>query len=213
MNTNIAQLLLDIDAVHYYKDEPYRFTSGTLSPVYVDCRRVISFPSAREPIIESALDRINALSGPKPQVIAGGETAGIPYAAIIADHLRLPMIYIRKKPKEFGTKSRIEGKLEQGQTVLLVEDLIFDAQSKLSFADAIREAGGLIANTLVIFEYGRESARAQLTAAGLNLISLTSWAHLLDLTVARGTFTVQQADTVRRFLADPKSWMDSGQIG
>jgi len=207
LSATIAQLLIDIRAVHYYDTEPFRFTSGVLSPVYVDCRKLISFPKERNIIIATALETISSMPGGLPDIIAGGETAGIPYAAFIADRLQLPMIYVRKKSKEFGRKFRIEGILEKGARVLLVEDLIFDSQSKLSFAQAIRDAGGVIDSTLVVFEYGQSHARTQLAAAGLKLLSLATWEDLLTLTVGSGLFSDSQANIVRNFLADPAGWL------
>ena len=212
MGSQIAEILLNIGAVHYYDTVLFRFTSGTVSPVYVDCRKLISYPEFRNIVVNSAIDLIREIPGEAPDVIAGGETAGIPYAAFLAERLQLPMIYVRKQPKEFGRKSRIEGFLERGNRVLLVEDLIFDAQSKLSFADAIRDNGGIIDTTLVVFEYGQRGVRAQLASAGLRLISLTSWNELLDLTVARHVFSEAQAEVVRRFLSNPAGWLSEGNV-
>jgi orotate phosphoribosyltransferase len=208
MAREIATILLNIEAVHYYKESPFRFTSGTLSPVYVDCRKLISFPESRNVVLTAMVKLVRDMPGGVPEVVAGGETAGIPYASFLADRLQLPMVYIRKKPKEFGRQARIEGVLPRNRRVLLVEDLIFDAQSKLSFAEAIREEGGIVDTTLVVFEYGRSGAREQLANAGLSLLSLTTWAELLDLAVERRTFTETQAQVIRRFLADPKGWME-----
>jgi len=213
LSSEIAQILIDINAVHYYDTEPFRFTSGVLSPVYVDCRKLISFPQHRDIVVAAALDAIASLPDGLPDTIAGGETAGIPYAAFIADRLQLPMIYVRKKSKEFGRRFRIEGALEKGCRVLLVEDLIFDSQSKLSFAEAIREAGGIVDTTLVVFEYGQSNARSQLAAAGLKLVSLASWADLLDLTTHSGLFSESQAAVVRSFLANPAKWLGEVNLG
>jgi orotate phosphoribosyltransferase len=174
----------------------------------VDCRKLISFPESRNVVLTAMVKLVRDMPGGVPEVVAGGETAGIPYASFLADRLQLPMVYIRKKPKEFGRQARIEGVLPRNRRVLLVEDLIFDAQSKLSFAEAIREEGGIVDTTLVVFEYGRSGAREQLANAGLSLLSLTTWAELLDLAVERRTFTETQAQVIRRFLADPKGWME-----
>jgi orotate phosphoribosyltransferase len=210
MSLEVADILLDIQAVHYYDKEPFKLTSGTPSPVYVDCRKLISFPDGRSAVLDAAVAAIKALPGPSPEVIAGGETAGIPYAAFVAERLHLPMIYIRKKPKEFGRKSRIEGFMSPGARVLLVEDLIFDAQSKLAFAEGIRDAGGVVDTTLVVFEYGRPTAHKQLADAGLRLISLVDWNDLLTAAVRRGIFSPAQESVVRRFLADPAAWVPDG---
>ena len=138
-----ADILLDIEAVHIRPQEPFTFTSGRLSPVYVDCRKIISFPRARARLMDMAVDLLGQQAGFEQfDAVAGGETAGIPFAAWIAERLSLPMLYIRKKPKGFGRNARIEGALAPGQRVLLVEDLATDGGSKLSFIDAVREAEG-----------------------------------------------------------------------
>ena len=138
-----AGILLDIEAIHIRPEEPFTFTSGRLSPVYVDCRRIISFPRGRSELMRMGVELLNQQAGAEAfDAVAGGETAGIPFAAWIADLLGLPMLYVRKQAKGFGRNARIEGTFPEGARILLVEDLATDGGSKLSFIDAIREAGG-----------------------------------------------------------------------
>ena len=119
-----ANILLEIEAVHIRPETPFTFTSGRLSPVYVDCRKIISFPRARAQLMDMGVELLAQVAGLEQfDAVAGGETAGIPFAAWIAERLGLPMLYIRKKPKGFGRNARIEGELRPGQRVLLVEDL------------------------------------------------------------------------------------------
>src|SRR5664280_3683633 len=149
-----AKMMLEIKAIHFNADSPFFFTSGWASPVYVDCRKIISYPRMRSGMMDFASSVILSEIGYESiDNIAGGETAGIPFAAWIADKLMLPMQYIRKKAKGFGRNAQIEGDLLPGQRVLLVEDLATDGRSKVNFVKAIRDAGGLCEHCFVIFFY------------------------------------------------------------
>src|ERR1700759_5691644 len=150
-----ARILIETEAVLFRPDDPFTFTSGRLSPVYIDCRRLISFPRARRKLMDMGADLIERRVGCESlDAIAGGETAGIPFAAWIADRLSLPMIYVRKQPKGFGRNAQIEGELKEGSRILLVEDLASEGTSKLNFVRAIRQGGGRSAHAFVIFNYG-----------------------------------------------------------
>ena len=128
----VAKMLWEIKAVHFNAAEPYKLSSGMKSPVYIDCRKIISFPEARAKIMAHALKAIEKSIGwSKIDVVAGGETAGIPFAAFLAALAKKPMIYVRKQPKGFGRMAQIEGELKPGKRVLLVEDLATDGGSKL----------------------------------------------------------------------------------
>jgi orotate phosphoribosyltransferase len=140
--------------------------------------------------------------------VAGGETAGIPFAAWIAERLSLPMLYIRKKPKGFGRMAQIEGDLQEGSRVLLVEDLASEGTSKLNFIQAIRTAGAEIAHTFVIFHYGIfPSSVASLAAEGVSLHALATWHDVLELANRRGTFTQAQYQAIKAFLDAPEKWV------
>ena len=130
-----AKILLEIKALHFNAETPFIFTSGWASPVYTDCRRIVSFPRARKALMDFAVATIEREIGYEAiDAVAGGETAGIPFAAWIADKLELPMQYVRKKPKGFGRNAQIEGLLTEGQRVLLVEDLATDGIGKTQIA-------------------------------------------------------------------------------
>ncbi len=203
-----AQILLEIDAVLFRPDEPFIFTSGRASPVYVDCRKIISFPRARARLMDLGCDLIKHETGFEAHdVIAGGETAGIPFAAWIAERLALPMVYVRKKPKGFGRNARIEGTFPEGARVLLVEDLATDGGSKLSFVNALREAGATVAHSFVIFHYGIFPAGiAALEAEGVKLHALATWWDALAVAEAEGYLPGNGAAQVRAFLEDPEGW-------
>ncbi len=140
-------------------------------------------------------------------VIAGGETAGIPFAAWIADRLDKPMIYVRKKPKGFGRAAQIEGTFDERARVLLVEDLATDGGSKLTFVEAIRKAGGEIGHTFVIFHYGIfPEGIAALAERGVTLHALATWWDALALAEERGYLSTEGLAQVRAFLEDPEAW-------
>lgn len=204
----VARILLEIGAVLMRPSEPFILTSGRASPVYVDCRRVIAFPRARAMIVGQAVDAIFREIGTETlDVIAGGETAGIAYAAWIADRLGLPMSYIRKKPKGFGRNAQIEGVLPEGARTLLVEDLATAGGSILNFVNAIRTAGGTIGHALVVFHYGIfPQAIEDLKAQGVDLIGLTTWRDVLQAAGDLGTLDAAAAKEVRAFLEDPETW-------
>ena len=137
-----AKMLIEARAILFSDGEPFTFTSGMRSPVYTDMRKIIAFPRIRSRLVDFAIDTIERDIGYAAlDVIAGGETAGIPFAAWIADRLSLPMQYVRKKPKGFGRNARIEGEVREGARALLVEDLATDGGSKVGFVEALRESG------------------------------------------------------------------------
>jgi orotate phosphoribosyltransferase len=204
----VARVLLEIGAVLMRPKNPFILTSGRASPVYVDCRKVIGFPRARSLITQHAVETIWREIGVESlDVIAGGETAGIPYAAWIADKLGLPMAYIRKKPKGFGRNAQIEGVLPEGARTLLVEDLATDGGSKLNFINAIRTAGGKVSHALVVFHYGIfPQALDDLKAQGVNLIGLATWWDVLQVAGDLGHLSAEEAKDVRSFLENPEVW-------
>lgn len=203
-----SELLLEIGAVHCNIERPFIFTSGWASPVYVDCRRLVSTPRQRREIIQLIAEGIERDIGREHfDLVAGGETAGIPFAAWIADYFFVPMIYVRKKPKEVGRLAQIEGSLEPGKRVILVEDLTTDAKSKVNFCRALKRAGALVDHAVVVFYYGvYPEAEKNLQEVGLHLHALTDWRTTLEVAEARGYFSAQEAKVVREFLAAPEAW-------
>ena len=206
-----ARMLLEIKAVHFRREEPYIFTSGLASPVYIDCRKLISYPRIRSCLMDWAVGKLVRNAGYEAfDAVAGGETAGIPFAAWIAERLSLPMQYVRKKPKGFGRDARIEGDIHEGQRVLLVEDLTTDGGSKVGFADAIREAGATVDHTLVVFYYDIfPHAQDTLNNAGLSLTYLATWHDVLAESRAGGHFDEDTHKAVEAFLNDPIAWSAS----
>ena len=203
-----AKMLWEIGAVHFRADEPYTFTSGLKSPVYIDCRKLISYPRIRSAVSDFGVATVLRDAGfEKYDCIAGGETAGIPYAAFIAERMGLPMIYIRKKPKGFGRNARIEGDLKEGQRVLFVEDLTTDGGSKISFANAIRDAGAEVTDTFSVFYYGIfKDAPKTLAKHGMKLHYLTTWKDVLAVAKKEKLFDAKTLKAVEEFLDKPLQW-------
>lgn len=203
----VARMLLEIEAVHF-RAEPYMLTSGMASPVYIDCRKLISYPRIRSACMDYACAVLAQDAGyERFDAVAGGETAGIPFAAWIAERLGLPMQYVRKKPKGFGRDARIEGSISEGQRVLLVEDLTTDGGSKVSFVNAIREAGAECAHTIVVFYYDIfPDVPAKLGEQGIQLHYLATWRDVLAEARAGGYFAADVMDQVEAFLDKPLEW-------
>lgn len=211
MSRLTARMLIEIGAVNFRPEDPFIFASGLPSPVYIDCRKLISFPRIRATLMDFMTVTVMRNAGFEAfDNIAGGETAGIPFAALVAERMALPMTYVRKKPKGYGRNARIEGAMTEGQRVLLVEDLTTDGGSKLSFVDAIRETGATCAHTAVIFYYDifPETPKT-LGDHGVTLHHLCTWWDVLAEARAQGTFTKAALDEVEAFLKAPRAWQDA----
>ena len=203
-----ARMLLEIKAVHFNAAEPYTYASGLKGPTYIDCRKLISHPRIRATLMDFMAATVMRDAGFEAfDNVAGGETAGIPFAAMIAERLALPMTYVRKKPKGYGRNARIEGEMTEGQRVLLVEDLTTDGGSKLSFVDAIRETGAECGDTAVIFYYDIFKGTAQrLNDHGVRLHYLCTWWDVLAEARAQAVFDEATLAEVESFLGDPRAW-------
>ena len=203
-----ASMLIEIGAIDFNATDPFVHASGKQAPTYVDCRKLISYPRIRATLMDFLAVSIMREAGFEAfDNIAGGETAGIPFSALIAERLALPMTYVRKKPKGYGRNARIEGVMTEGQRVLLVEDLTTDGGSKLSFVDAIRETGATCNATAVIFFYGIfDGVEQTLADHGVQLISLCTWWDVLAEAKARKAFDPQTLATVETYLRDPAAW-------
>ncbi len=203
-----ARMLLEIGAVQFNAETPFTHASGKKAPTYVDCRRLISFPRIRATVMDFlAVTTMREAGFEAFDNIAGGETAGIPFAALVAERMALPMTYVRKKPKGYGKNARIEGAMHDGQRVLLVEDLTTDGGSKISFVEAIRDTGASCAWTAVIFYYGIfEGVTERLAEHGVGLIHLCTWWDVLAEARAGGAFDDATLDEVERYLRSPATW-------
>jgi orotate phosphoribosyltransferase len=203
-----AKMLLEVDAVRFMTDKPFIYTSGWASPVYTDCRRLISFPRVRQTLIDFGAATIMRDAGFEQfDAVAGGETAGIPFAAWMADRLMLPMQYVRKKPKGFGRNAQIEGHLETGARVLLVEDMTTDGRSKVNFCQALRDAGAVVEHVLVFFFYDIfPEGKKILSDLGVTLHALATWWDVLAVAKKSGKFDEDKLKEVEKFMRDPAGW-------
>ena len=203
-----AKMLIEIQAVLFNADKPFVFTSGWASPVYIDCRKIISYPRLRRSLIDfSSSTILREIGFESIDTIVGGETAGIPFAAWIADALMLPMQYVRKKSKGFGRDAQIEGHLPEGVRALLVEDLTTDGRSKINFCQALRGAGARVDHVFVIFYYGifAESKKV-MSDLGVTLHCLATWRDVLAVAKRHQYFDSRTLTEVEKFLDQPAEW-------
>ena len=203
-----AKMLLEIKAVHFYQEKPFTFTSGWASPVYIDCRKIISYPRLRSTLNDFAAATIVRDIGYESIThVAGGETAGIPFAAWISDRLMLPMQYVRKKAKGFGRNAQIEGEVVEGARTLLVEDLATDGRSKALFCKALRDAGAQVDHCFVMFFYDIfPNSRELMADLGIQLHYLTTWWDVLGVAKESGHFDPKVLAEVESFLHEPARW-------
>jgi orotate phosphoribosyltransferase len=203
-----AKMLLEVEAVRFYADKPFIFTSGLASPVYTDCRRPISFPRIRNALIDFGASTLARDVGFEAfDAVAGGETAGIAYAAWMADRLGLPMQYVRKQPKGFGRNAQIEGEVKPGQRVLLVEDLTTDGGSKVNFVRALRNAEVQCDHAFVIFYYDIfPEGLKLLTDLGVTHHALATWWDVLAVAKKSEKFDQTKLNEVEAFMRDPRGW-------
>ena len=212
VSQRVAEMLLSTESIQVYKDNPFVFVSGRISPVYIDCRKLLSFPAEREYIVAALAKKAETGIGlDNIDVVAGGETAGIPYASFVSHLIKKPMIYIRKQPKGYGGTKQIEGNLEAGKRVLLVEDLITDGLSKLRFNIGIRGAGAKMTHCLCVFDYASDrlnqhEGKEALAKNNIELQVLANWDDVLDTGISKKYFTEAQNGQIVDFLKDPENW-------
>lgn len=211
-----AETLLRVGAIHFSADDPFIFTSGWASPVYIDCRRLISYPAERRAVMDDAAMLIGQQIGAREfDSVAGAETAGIAPAAWLSELLDVPMQYVRKRSKGFARDARIEGAFEENQRTLLIDDVATDGRSKFVFCDALRAAGLIVEHVFVLFWYGVfPDSNARLLDHGLALHHLASWADVLEVAEATSAVDGATLEVLYEFLSDPVQWsVGHGGIG
>lgn len=208
-----AAMLLDVNAVHFNSQDPFTLASGLPSPTYIDCRKLISFPRVRSALMDFLACTVLREAGFEAfNNIAGGETAGIPFSALIAERLALPLTYVRKKPKGYGRNARIEGVMTKNDRVLLIEDMTTDGGSKISFIDAIRATGAKCNNTAVIFYYDIfPETLKKLKDHRTDLHYLCTWWDVLAVAKKRNTFDKKTLEDVENFLREPRLWQEQNK--
>lgn len=200
LQTEITRHLLDIEAVQIRTENYFTWTSGIQSPIYCDNRLTMSYPVVRRKIVEGFVELIKKNNW-EPDNIAGCATAGIPHAAWLAEQLNLPMIYVRSSPKGHGKGNQIEGKVEAGQKVVVIEDLISTGGSSLETVRVLREAGADVLGVLAIFSYGLETAKKNFKEANVPVMTITGYDFLLDMLEREKKITDSEKNEL-------KSWRD-----
>lgn len=202
----IAEFLLSIGAVRLSPDEPFTWTSGIKSPIYCDNRMIYSHPEARNFVVDALASRVRSLHVPV-DVVAGTATAAIGWAALVADRLKLPFVYVRAKAKEHGAKKRIEGDLKQGKHVVVVEDLLSTAGSSMSTVQALRDEGQCtVSDVISIFTYDFLTAREAAMEHKVMLHPLSSIGILVKVAQDQDRISADQAELVEAFAKDPQNW-------
>ena len=208
MSEIIAEKLINIDSIQFSFNKHFILTSGLKSPVYVDCRKIISFMNERDFIMDEAVSYFTK-NNLEFDFVAGGETAGIPYAAIISEKIKKPMLYIRKKPKGFGKNQQIEGQFKQKQKAILIEDLATDGGSKAIFVDAMRNAGLIVNDIFVIFYYDIFNIeKSILSKLNVKIHSLCTWKDIIGVIEKKKLFNFNEINNLKDFLSNPYDWRE-----
>lgn len=200
-----AKILLTVNAITLSPKKPYKYASGILSPVYTDCRKLISFPSERKQIRDLYIQAIKD-SGVEFDVVGGTATAGIPHAAWVAEKLNMPMIYIRGKVKDHGKGNQIEGNLEKGQRVIIIEDLISTGESSVESAIAVKNAGGKVSGVFAIATYSMKKSEENYKTNKLKHYCITSLSDILDMAVEMNKIKIEEKEQVLLWAKDPVGW-------
>jgi len=200
-----SELLLQINAIKLNPSKPFLWASGWHSPIYCDNRLTLSFPAIRNYIRDEFSKQIESLYG-KPDVIAGVATGAIGIGILVAEELGLPFVYVRPEPKKHGRQNQVEGFLQKGQNVVVIEDLISTGNSSLVAVEALKEAGANVKGMIAIFSYGFEVATQNFAAAKVNLNTLSNYENLLNLAVEKKYITEEEQITLQEWRKNPSTW-------
>ena len=209
MKKKIAKALLDIEAVFLRPEEPFTWASGIKSPIYCDNRLILTAPEARN-LVENAMVDVIRENYPEAEVLMGTSTAGIAHAAIVGHMMGLPMGYVRSGNKDHGRGNRIEGRLEKGQKVVVIEDLISTGGSVIEVVEALREAGAEVVGIASIFTYGMQKGLDRLAAADVRNISLSDFDAIAEVAAETGYISREDVTKLMAFRANPQdeSWIN-----
>lgn len=209
MKKKIAKALLDIEAVFLRPEEPFTWASGIKSPIYCDNRLILTAPEARN-LVENAMVDVIRENYPEAEVLMGTSTAGIAHAAIVGHIMGLPMGYVRSGNKDHGRGNRIEGRLEKGQKVVVIEDLISTGGSVIEVVEALREAGAEVVGIASIFTYGMQKGLDRLAAADVRNISLSDFDTIAEVAAETGYISREDVTKLMAFRANPQdeSWIN-----
>ncbi|MCD6067449.1 MAG: orotate phosphoribosyltransferase [Bacteroidetes bacterium] len=201
----IAEYLLQIKAIKLQPENPFTWASGWKSPIYCDNRKTLSFPAVRTFIRQQFVDTINEAFG-KPDVIAGVATGGIAQGALVAQDLGLPFVYVRSEAKKHGLTNMVEGVVEAGQSVVVIEDLISTGGSSLKAVEALREAGCMVKGMVAIFTYGFNTAEENFAAAKCQLETLSNYHVLIEEALRNNYITEKDLDSLKKWREAPDKW-------
>ncbi len=201
----VADKLLQVRAVKLSPDQPFTWASGWKSPIYCDNRKVLAHPYERD-YLKSELANVIFESYPDAAVLAGVATAGIPWGAMAADQLKLPFCYVRPKPKVHGLGNQIEGDLQPGQSVVVVEDLVSTGKSSLQVVEVLRSAGVDVMGMVALFTYGFPEADEAFAKAGVPLIALSNYQTLIERAISKGLVTKEQQSVLLEWSKNPSQW-------
>lgn len=200
----VAEILFSIGSIILRPKQPFKYSSGILSPVYTDNRLIISNVKARQQVVEALIVEIKSIG--IPDVIAGVATAGIPHAAFVAQELNLPMIYVRSEPKAHGKGNQVEGVVKRGQTVIVIEDLISTGGSSLGVVEALRKLGAKVNDEVAIFNYGLKVAQDNFKKSKVNLHTLTNLEEATQVAKTKKFLKPEQVEVVLDWARDPQDW-------
>lgn len=200
-----AELLLQINAIKLNPKNPFTWASGWKSPIYCDNRIILSYPKIRNFVRENIARQIENHYG-KPDVIAGVATGAIGIGMLVADYLNLPFVYVRPEPKKHGRGNQIEGALEPGQTVVVVEDLISTGGSSLNAVKALKEEGARVKGMIAIFSYGFDLSKDNFKAHQVELHTLSDYEHLLEQAIQSRYIGDEELETLKSWRANPQEW-------
>lgn len=200
-----AELLLQIKAIKLQPQDPFTWASGWKSPIYCDNRVTLSYPEIRNFLREHLAHQVEEIYG-KPDVIAGVATGAIGIGMLVADYLNLPFVYVRPEAKKHGRKNQIEGHLEAGHSVVVIEDLISTGKSSLNAVDALKEAGANVKGMLALFSYGFDFATENFKNYNLQLNTLSNYEHLIQKAQMDGHFNEAETELLNSWRKDPSAW-------
>lgn len=201
----IAEKLLQIKAVKLQPQEPFTWASGWKSPIYCDNRKILSYPHIRD-FVKSELSNMVFTEFPDAEVIAGVATAGIPHGALVADLLKMPFVYVRSKPKAHGMGNQIEGHLEEGKKVLVIEDLISTGKSSMEAIMALRDAGAQIEGLCSVFNYGFDISKELFEKESIPAQSLSNYNALLEVALEQKVIQASDMEILQTWRENPSAW-------
>ncbi len=201
----VAEKLLQINAINLNLQNPYTWASGWKSPIYCDNRKILSHPHVRN-FIKSELTNCVFTEFPDAEIIAGVATAGIPHGILIADLLSLPFVYVRSKPKEHGMGNQIEGELQEGKKVVVIEDLISTGKSSMQVVEVLQSAGVEVIGICSIFNYNFDLAKKIFEEKNIKMVSLSNYNSLIQLAIDKNIVSTEDMDTLKKWRENPSQW-------